>query len=145
MTDSELVDLGKVLAAITRMQQEITDLRATVATLQNVVATQTSQITTLNGTNQHLATEVMQLRAIVSRLPYSGDEHDTNPECLNSLRPALNGFSEEEPDSVVTRQMDLRASKSGIEVKGPSIMVVALGAVVAVGVAAWAWLKHVLH
>lgn len=146
MTDSELVDLGKVLAALTRMQGELTDLRSTMGNLENTVAIQTSQIATLNTTNQHLATEVMQLRAIVERLPCSSSDHDTNPEVLNSIRPKMCSVSEDEPDSVVTRQMDLRASKSGIEVKGPSIMVVALGVVAATGVAAWiwfrAWLRH---
>jgi uncharacterized protein HemX len=84
------------------------------------------------------------LRAVIERLPCSDCKHDTNPECLQSIRPKLRSISEEEPDSVVTRQMDFRASKSGIEVKGPSIMVIALTAVAAMGVAVWTWLKHQL-
>lgn len=143
MIDEKTV--GQLMAALSRMETELTNLRGTVGTLQNVVATQTGQITALNTTNQHLATEVMQLRAIVSRLACVEDpEHDTNPECLQSVRPKLRSISDDEPDSVVTRQMDLRASKSGIEVKGPSIMVVALGLVFAAGLAAWVWAKHLL-
>lgn len=142
MTDENLV--GRLMAALSRVESELSSMRATVGTLQNVVATQTSQITALNTTNQHLATEVMQLRAIVSRLPCNNpEEHDTNPECLQSFRPKLRSMSDDdEPNSVVTRQMDLRASKSGIEVKGPSIMVVALGAILAACVAVWALFRN---
>lgn len=146
MTDSELVDLGKVLAALTRMQRELTDLRSTMGNLENTVAIQTSQIATLNTTNQHLATEVMQLRAIVERLPCSSTEHDTNPEVLNSIRPKMCSISEDEPDSVVTRQMELNLRNASV--RGPGIMVIALGAVVSgVGIAgllAWGWLKRKL-
>ena len=140
---------GQLMAAISRMQKEIENLRATVGTLQNVVATQTSQVATLNTTNQRLAVEVMQLRAVVERLPFgSEDEHDTNPTCLNgtSLRERFNSINDEEPDSVVTRQMELNLRNASV--RGPGIMVIALGAVVSVvGVAsliAWGWIRKKL-
>lgn len=141
MTDEELV--GKLMTALTPLQTEVVRLRDTVGNLQNTVSMQTSQITELNGTNQHLAAEVMQLRAIVERIPCNpiGVEHDTNPECLQSIRPKLRSIIEDEPDSVVTRQMELRASKSGIDVKGPSIMVIAFFTVAAAGITVWAWIK----
>lgn len=119
MTDEMLV--GKLMGAL--------------ASLQSTVALQTTQI-------NKLATEVMQLRAIVELLPCNKHpEHDTNPECLQSVRAKLHSMDEDEPDSALMRQMDLRANKSGIEVKGPSIMVLAFGAVVGVCFAVWAWVK----
>lgn len=150
MTQEELVDLGKVLAALSRMQGELTGLRATVGTLQNTVATQTSQIAALNSTNQHLADKVMKLTAVVERLPCNDQEHDTNPTCLSdaakSARPFLRSVSEDEPDSVVTRQMELNLRNASV--RGPGIMVIALGAVVSIaGVAsliAWGWIRRKL-
>ncbi len=159
MTNDDFI--GKLMAAVSRMEDtgsrmegELNGLRQTVSSLQSTVATQTSQIATLNNTNQTLATEVLQLRAIVVRIPCRGrgsngesgpDGEETNPECLQSFRPKLCSISEDEPDSVVTRQMELRASRSGIEAKGPSIMIIAFGAVVAAGLAAWEWVKSLPH
>lgn len=115
------------------------ELMGALATMQSTVATQTVQI-------QALAKEVMQMRAVVSRLACVGDpDHDTNPECLQSARPLLHSVHDDEPVSVVTRQMELKASKSGIELKGPSVMVLALGATVAIGAAIWAWIKNLPH
>lgn len=148
MTEEEMV--GKLMAALARMQVELSNLRETVGSLQNTVAQQTSQIATLNTTNQHLATEVMQLRAIVERLPCNDSEveHDTNPECLNSIRPKLRSISEEEPDSALLRQMEVSVSKSGFKSKGPSGMILAwtglIGAIGGLGLALWTWLKHQL-
>lgn len=146
MTDEELV--GQLMRGMARMEKEISGMRATIGEQQNTIATLSSQITALNSTNQHLADRVMKLSAIVERLPCNpaNAEHDTNPTCLDdgavrSTRAMLRSVSDDEPDSVVTRQMDLRASRSGIEVKGPSIMVVALGIVIAIGAAAVVWFK----
>jgi len=124
MIDEELV--GQLLAAMTSMQ--------------TTIAQQTSQI-------NYLAGEVRDLKSIIERLPCNicGIEHDTNPEHLEAGRLKLRSISDDEPDSVVTRQLDVRASKSGIEVKGPSIMVVALGFVLAIGIVAWTWLKNLSH
>ena len=152
MTNEDFI--GKMMAAVSRMEAsgrrmegELAGLRQTVSSLQSTVATQSSQLSTLNGTNQTLATEVMQLRAFVARIPCSGSsqEHDTNPECLQSFRPKLCSVSEDEPDSALMREMELRASKSGFVAKGPSVMVIAFGALVVVVAGAWAWVKSLPH
>ena len=118
-----MVDLGKVLAAIVDLQNELSE--------------QSKQFHNLKAANVHLATQVMLLNAQVKRLPCmnSGgdDEPDTDPDCPallsilppRSRRDKLSSMSDDEPDSVLTRPTSVHAGM--VTMRGPSVMV---GAVV---------------
>ncbi len=111
MTQDEMVDLGKMLRAITDLQESFHELKKA---------------------NLHLATQVMSLTQQVRRLPCmnGGEEADTDPDCPamlsdmpapHSRRNKLSSMSDDEPDSVVTRPISVHAGM--VTVRGPSIMV----------------------
>src|SRR5512143_3044403 len=149
MTQDELVDLGKLIAAIRELQTTVGRFELRLQDGDRVLLSHTRS-------NQHLATEVMRLNALVKRLPCMNqlgkkDDEDTAPDCPAVLPDAppshraqqttLRDCDEDEPDSALLRQMDVRASKSGIEVKGPSVMVFAFWVVAGAVFAAWLWLR----
>lgn len=121
MSRDELVDIGRLIAAVTQLQDRVSELQGVVMQLQG-------QVITLQKTNQDLATEVLRLRHELKILTNPGD---TVPDCPAlvadpppSYRMPLRSVSEEEPDSALMRQMEVRATKSGIEARGPSGMIV---------------------
>jgi TolA-binding protein len=121
MSSDELVDIGRLIAAVTQLQDRVVQLQDTVMQLQ-------SQVINMQKTNQDLANEVLRLRHELKILTSPGD---TVPDCPalvadppSSHRIQLRSVSEEEPDSALMRQMEVRATKSGIEARGPSGMVV---------------------
>jgi len=117
MTQDEMVDLGKMLRAITDLQDSFHELKKA---------------------NLHLATQVMSLTQQVRRLPCmidgTGDkEADTDPDCPamlsdmpppHSRRDKLGSMSDEEPNSVVTRPISVHAGM--VTVRGPGIMIAAV-------------------
>ena len=150
MTQDELVDLGKVLAAMNRLEKRVGELGSTVGEQQTVLMQMQSKVIELQSINQTLANEVMRLRHVMSKLACLDDkEHDTDPDCpalLSDAPPShrvkLHSVSDDEPNSALTRPMELKVSKSEMVAKGPSIMVVAVGAILAAGAVVWAWLRH---
>ena len=151
MTQDELIDLGKLIAAIREMQLKLDRVELRLKDGDRVISSHTKE-------NHHLATEVMRLRQVVKRIPclskfQGSDEERTDPDCPAvlsdappSYRERLLSVDDEGPDSALTRPMEFRASKSGFSTRGPSIMVVVLGSIVSAlvtaGLVAWVWLRH---
>jgi len=129
MTQDEMVDLGRVLRAVTELQSEVKELRA--ATHRAVTDLQ-GEVKELRSTTHHLATESMRLRHTIRKLLCMGDvdsDEKTDPDCpalLSDMPPAqyrerLRSIGDDEPDSVVTRPISVHAGM--VTVRGPSIMV----------------------
>jgi len=126
MTQDELVNLGKVLAALQRVEYNQKKLLKTM---------------------EHMSTEVMKHGVALRRLACVTDddpnEPDTDPECpvANQLseppshRKSLHSVSEDEPDSIVTRPVSVHAGS--LSIRGPGLMialVLILGAPSIIGV-----------
>jgi hypothetical protein len=104
--DQDVVNIGKVLAAVSSNEEQLKKLTHTVTIL---------------------ADQVMKLRQQIKRLPCMDDDGDTDPDCpavLSDMPPhrdRLRSISDDEPDSVVTRPISVHAGM--VTVRGPGIMI----------------------
>jgi hypothetical protein len=114
MTQDELVDLGLLLAAIRRVEDK-----------------QDEQKKAMHLMN----TELMRMRYRIGKLACvddnEGPEPDTDPDCPAVLpdstemhRKTLLSISEDEPDSVVTREISVHAGP--VQFRGPGVIALAL-------------------